>query len=80
MGDGSSQGTCPDNPSDMKCFSTGECNICTIISGNHEGCDITSSTPVCDADSTVSGFQDSAVCKVAECAACKKSGRCTVIL
>ena len=40
-----------------------------------EGCDVLSTTPVCDADSTTSGIQDSATNKVAACVACKKSGK-----
>ena len=39
-----------------------------------EGCDAFSNSPVCDADSTTSGIQDSATNKVAACVACKKSG------
>ena len=47
---------------------------CKIIAGTgtHEGCDIASAGPVCDADSTTSGIQDSAIGKLAACAGCKK--------
>ena len=74
-GDGTTIGKCPSGHSSYKCLSSGACNVCGLISGNAEGCDITSSTPVCDADSTTSGIQDSASGKVAQCVACKKSGR-----
>ena len=40
-----------------------------------EGCDILSSTPVCDADSETTAIEDSAVGKVAQCVGCKKDGR-----
>ena len=40
-----------------------------------EGCDILSSSPVCDADSSTAGIQDSAENKVAQCVACKKDGK-----
>ena len=68
-------GKCPSGHSRYKCLSNGACNVCGLISGNAEGCDITSTTPVCDADSTLSGIQDSASGKVAQCVACKKSGK-----
>ena len=45
------------------------------MSGVHEGCDIDSATPVCDADSKVSGIQDSAGKAISQCVACKKSGK-----
>ena len=64
------QGICPSN----KCLSSGACNLCGLISGKAEGCDITSTTPVCDADTTTSGTQDSAAGKIAQCVACTKSG------
>ena len=73
-GDGTTIGKCPSGHSSYKCLSSGACNVCGLISGNAEGCDITSTTPVCDADSTTSGIQDSASGKVAQCVACKKTG------
>ena len=73
-GDGSEIGKCPSSYSSYKCLSTGGCNVCGLISGYAEGCDITSTSPVCDADSSTSGIQDSATGKVAQCVACKKSG------
>ena len=74
-GDGTTIGKCPSGHSSYKCLSSGACNVCGLISGNAEGCDITSTTPACDADSTTSGIQDSASGKVAQCVACKKSGK-----
>ena len=74
-GDGTTIGKCPSGHSSYKCLSNGACNVCGLISGNAEGCDITSTTPVCDADSTTSGIQDSASGKVAQCVACKKNGK-----
>ena len=49
--------------------------MCGIISGTHEGCDVTSITPVCDTDSGTDGIQDIAGDKMAQCTACKKDGR-----
>ena len=74
IGDGTEIGKCPSGHSTYKCLSTGGCNVCGLISGVAEGCDITTTSPVCDADSTTSGIQDSASGKVAKCVACKKSG------
>ena len=74
-GDGTEIGKCPSGHSSYKCLSTGGCNVCGLISGVAEGCDITSTSPVCDADSSTTGIQDSASGKVAQCVACKKSGR-----
>ena len=48
--------------------------MCGLISGTAEGCELLSSNPVCDADSTTSGIQDTASNKVAVCVECKKSG------
>ena len=74
-GDGTEIGKCPSSYSSYKCLSTGACNVCGLISGFAQGCDILSTTPVCDADSSTSGIQDSANGKVAQCVACKKSGK-----
>ena len=74
-GNGDTIGKCPTIPSNLKCLSTGECNICKDISGRHEGCDVTSTTPVCDADSATDGIQDIADGKIAQCTACMKDGR-----
>ena len=74
-GDGTEIGKCPSSYSSYKCLSTGACNVCGLISGLAQGCDILSATPVCDADTSTSGIQDSATGKVAQCVACKKSGK-----
>ena len=74
-GDGTSIGICPSHYSNYKCLSTGTCNVCGLISGKAQGCDITSTSPVCDADSTTSGTQDSASDKVAQCVACTMSSK-----
>ena len=73
-GNGDTIGKCPTIPSNLKCLSTGECNICKVISGRHEGCDVTSTTPVCDADSTTSLIDGSATEKFSSCVACKRNG------
>ena len=82
-GDGSSVGKCWEDDSNginnRKCLSTGECNACKIINNAHEGCDIHSTTPVCDADSTTAEIDDSAVSKLATCSACKNSGENNVL-
>ena len=78
-GDGTELGKCPSSNSNYRCLSTGACNVCGLISGIAEGCDTFSTTPVCDADSTASGIQDSATEKVAVCVACKKSGNISFI-
>ena len=73
-GDGTEIGKCPSSFTNYRCLSTGECNVCRLISGYAEGCDITSTTPVCDADSSTSATEDSAVAKVAQCVKCRKNG------
>ena len=79
IGDGLTFGKCWDDDAngiqDRKCLSTGECNVCKIISDAHEGCDIYSMEPVCDADSTTVEIEDSAVAKLAKCVACKNTGK-----
>ena len=72
-GDGTEIGNCPSNYPTYNCLSNGACNVCGLISGYAEGCDITSTTPVCDADSTTSISEDSATGKVAHCVKCTKS-------
>ena len=42
-GDGTTVGKCPGN---LKCISTGECRVCKIVSGQHEGC--SGANPRCD--------------------------------
>ena len=58
-----------------KCLSTGYCNVCGNIDNVAEGCDILSSNPVCDADSSTTYIEDSAEATVAQCVACKKDGK-----
>ena len=74
--DGTTRGQCPMSPSDLLCHSDGYCNVCRLNNGTgvHVGCSKFSSTPVCDADSTITGVQDSAVEKRAVCSGCKKTG------
>ena len=79
-GDGTNIGICPSHYSNYRCLSTGSCNVCGFISGVHQGCDALSTEPICDADSTTSGIQDSAVEKVAQCVGCKKSGKYTKLI
>ena len=74
-GDGTEIGKCPSSYSSYKCLSSGGCNVCGLIFGYAEGCDITSMAPVCDADSSTFAIEDSATAKVAQCVACKKAGR-----
>ena len=78
MGDGTTMGKCPSSHTGYKCLSTGHCNVCGLINNLAEGCDILSSTPVCDADSNTSDIEDSAVGKVAQCVGCKKDGELIV--
>ena len=73
-GDGSHIGNCPLHYSTYKCLSTGSCNVCGLISGNAEGCDINSDKPVCDADKDTAIIEDTVSDKEAKCVACKKSG------
>ena len=73
-GDGTDIGKCPSSYSNYKCLSTGMCNVCGLIAELAEGCDISSTTPVCDADSSSSIIEDSATEKISKCVACKKSG------
>ena len=74
FGDGTTRGTCPTNPSNLLCHSDGHCNVCRYISPVHVGCNAMSSTPICDADSTTLGIEDTAVEKRSACVACKKVG------
>ena len=76
-GDGTTIGICPSGYGNYRCLSTGACNVCGLIAGKHEGCDVTSINPICDADSTTNGVQDSADGKVAQCTSCKKDGNTT---
>ena len=80
MGDGTERGKCPSFYSNYRCLSTGACNVCGLIDGNAEGCEILSSTPVCDADKDTANTQDSAIGKVAQCVACTNGTLLKLIL
>ena len=45
---------CRQEDVNRRCLSTGECRICKFVEATalYEGCDITSTTPICDADET----------------------------
>ena len=73
-GDGKTIGLCPSFYTNYRCVSTGHCNVCRLINGVAEGCEIRSTTPVCDMDESTSGIQDTASRKVAKCVACTKAG------
>ena len=64
-----------DCPNSLQCHSDGSCNECRIIASTHSGCNITTSTPVCDTDSESPGVQDSSIEKRAICTSCKKDGK-----
>ena len=81
-GDSTSQGHCPAH----NCLSNGYCNRCGLISGNAEGCDIFSTSPVCDANEDTPAIEDSPEDwpyansmviqeRYAKCVQCKKSGK-----
>jgi hypothetical protein len=74
-GDGATIGICPTIQNNYRCLSSGACNVCGVINGIHEGCDVTSVTPVCDTDSATDGIQDFADGKIAQCTACRKDGK-----
>ena len=74
-GNGESKGMCSTSSYNYKCLSTGYCNVCGNINNVAEGCDILSSTPVCDADSSTTYIEDSTEATVAQCVACKKDGK-----
>ena len=70
-----------------KCLSNGYCNVCGLISGKAEGCDIFSTSPVCDADEGTPAIEDAyadwqwnktasdpATHKFSKCVPCKKTG------
>ena len=74
-GDGSDIGNCPSHHTSYRCLSTGSCNVCGLISGKAEGCNVFSTSPVCDADSSTNGIQATYdTTKEAQCVACKKTG------
>ena len=63
------QGTCSAN----NCLSTGECAVCGFISaGKYEGCDLTTTMPVCDQNSATSDIDMTGSSPM--CVGCKKDG------
>ena len=60
----------------MICLETNECNRCRYNSNKNEGCDSSSTKPICDMDEATAGYQTSATRKLAKCEPCKKSGTC----
>ena len=63
-------------PTGLRCLSSEECRVCKKIDDNYEGCDVTSTTPVCDSDkdaALISTTDDAD--KTAECVGCKKDGK-----
>ena len=59
-------------------MSDGECKACKKISNNFEGCDVTSTTPVCDSDKDTTGTQSdfsAGFTTTPECVACRKDGK-----
>ena len=76
-GDGSDIGNCPSHHASYRCLSTGSCNVCGLISGKAEGCNVFSTDSVCDADSTTSGYQSTYLdSKEGVCTQCKNKGMC----
>ena len=68
-------GNCPESLTGYKCLSNGACNVCGLLSNKAEGCNIYSTSPVCDADKSTVGIEatyDTA--KEAQCVACKQTG------
>ena len=65
---------CPSSPSSLICLETNECNRCRYNSNKNEGCDSSSTKPICDMDEATVGYQTSATRKLAKCEPCKKSG------
>ena len=82
-GDGLTEGDgmCEQEDSARKCLSTGECRICKFVAdtSKYEGCDITSNTPICDANSLTMDIFEFSVADdptlTPGCVACKKSGK-----
>ena len=52
---------CQQEDPNRRCLSTGECRRCKFVAGTgfntYEGCVITSSTPICDADSDTTAVE-----------------------
>ena len=77
-GDGSDEGSggmCQRQDSTRRCLSSGECRICKLIGTAYEGCDGTSTKPVCDADTGTAAIQTdySDASKTPACVECKKA-------
>ena len=68
-------GNCPESLTGYKCLSNGACNVCGLLSNKAEGCNIFSTSPVCDADKSTAGIEATYdTTKEAKCVACKKTG------
>ena len=76
-GDGTDLGFCPSSPANLRCLSSEECRVCKLIGSNYEGCDVTSTTPVCDPDKDTAQIQTdfSTTTTTAECVGCKKTSK-----
>ena len=77
-GDGSDEGTagaCQKQDPTRRCLSSGECRACKLIGTAYEGCDSSSTSPVCDADTGTIGIQTdySDPSKTPACVQCKKA-------
>ena len=70
---------CPSAPTGLSCLSNHECNRCLVKNAaspyEYEGCDSSSTKPVCDVDEAVMNIQVTGTRKLAECVKCKKSGK-----
>ena len=57
-------------------MSSEECRVCKLIGNNYEGCDVTTTTPVCDGDKddTTAVTKTYESDKTAKCVGCKKDG------
>ena len=81
-GDGTTEpsGMCQKQDPTRKCMSSGECRACKFITDKYEGCDITSNTPICDANTAVANVQFATSDYVSKlltpaCVACKQAGK-----
>ena len=76
VGDGSYKGKCPTTPSNLKCLSTGECKVCKQINDVNEGCDVSSSLPICDPDPSTAQIENTEIASATPaCVACKKNSK-----
>ena len=72
---------CQKQDSNRRCLSSGECRRCKLIGTTYEGCNSSSTSPVCDADTDAgaSGIQTdyTDASKTPGCVQCKKAdGKC----